>query len=150
MVSFEQFTREIRNFDNRREVLNEIRRDMRKPLPALRRSVRAQALATLPSTGGLGAWVAKARMTVQLRDRGRTAGLRIKLSRKASDGDKADLTGLDEYGRLRHPLYGDRNHWFGQTVTKGFFTRPWIRSRPIWLEMADGALDRALDKIRRG
>lgn len=153
MVSFEEFANELRSFNARSEIVNEIRREMRKPLPELRSEVRSSAASTLPSSGGLAAWVAKATMTVRFKDTGRAAGLRLKLSRKAGDGDKADLDALDRTGKLRHPVFKRaraRERWVGQQVTPGFFTKVWERYRPKWVEAADAALDRALDKIRNG
>lgn len=149
-VSFEEFANELRTFDQKREIVNEIRRDLRKPLPELRDAVRANALATLPNRNGLAKWVARAGFTVRVKDAGRSAGIRLKLSRKAGDGDKADLDKLDRHGRVRHPLYGHRGHWYDQPVTPGFFTKVWESFRPAWIKTADDALDRALDKIRRG
>lgn len=149
-TSFEQFADELRSFSDRRTVINTVRRDLRKPIPALRREVRASAMATLPSAGGLNAWVARSSMTVRLRDRGRSAGVTIKLSRKSDDGDKAELNILDITGGLRHPLYGHRGHWYGQRVPKGFFDRPWEAFRPDFLKTCDDAFDRALEVIRRG
>lgn len=150
MVSFDEFANELRAFDNRKVIKNQIRRDLRKPLPALLKQVRASALAILPARGGLGSWVAKARATVQLRDAGRSAGIRLKLSRKAGDGDKADLLALDRTGQVRHPLYGNRSRWFGQTVPARFFSAVWDRYAAVWIKQADESLDKALEVIRRG
>jgi hypothetical protein len=33
-----------------------------------------------------------------------------------------DVRSLDR-GRLRHPLYGNRRHWYDQKVTPGWFTK---------------------------
>lgn len=149
-TSFEQFANEIRAFNARGDVINALRRDLRKPLPELRRDVRASATSTLPSSGGLGAWVAKARVTAKLKERGRSAGIRIKVSRAAGDGDRADLNKLDLYGETRHPLRGNRKHWYPQKVAPGFFSKPWAAFRPKFIKVADAALDQALEVIRRG
>ncbi len=149
-VSFEQFAAELRAFDQKREVVNEIRRDLRKPLPELRKAVRAHILSTLPNGNGLAAWVARASFSVRVKDAGRSAGIRLKLSRKSQDGDKAELDKLDRHGRIRHPLRGHRGFWYDQPVSAGFFSRPWESFRSKWIKTADDALDRALDKIRRG
>lgn len=149
-TSFEQFANEIRAFNARKDVVNALRRDLRKPVPELRRDVRASATSTLPAAGGLGAWVARARVTVKLKERGRSAGIRIKVSRAAGDGDKADLDKLDRYGETRHPLHGNRNHWYPQKVAAGFFTKPWDAFRPKFIKVADESVDKALDVIRRG
>lgn len=150
MVSFEEFANELRAFDQKREIVNEIRRDLRKPLPELRKAVRAHILSTLPSGNGLAKWVARASFSVRVKDVGRAAGIRLKLSRKSQDGDKADLDKLDRHGRVRHPLHGHRGFWYDQPVPPGFFSRPWESFRSTWIKTADDALDRALDKIRGG
>jgi hypothetical protein len=147
MVSMEEFAAELSAFNNSRAVVNEIRREMRKPLPQLRKDIRRIAIAKLPASGGLGAWVAQSRVTIQFKDRGRSAGLRVKVSRKSGRG-KAALDDLDKSGRIRHPLYGNRRHWYGQAAASGFFTEAWDQAK--WIELADKAFDKALDKIRRG
>ncbi len=146
-VSFEQFANELKAFDGRKEIINEIRRDFRKGLPPFLRLVRASALAKLPSEGGLGAWVAKSRATIKFRDTGRSAGFKVKMSRK-NVADRADLKRLDEQGVTRHPLYGNRGFWYAQQVVAGFFTSVWDAAD--WEQRADAAMDRALEKIRRG
>lgn len=149
-TSFTQFANEIRSFNDRRTVINTIRRDLRKPIPELRKEIRVSAKSTLPTGGGLAAWVARASISVRLRDRGRAAGVKVKMSRKAGDGDKADLNKLNTYGELRHPLHGNRGHWYRQTVPPGFFDRPWEAFRPKFLRTCDQAFDQALEVIRRG
>lgn len=146
-VSFEQFARELRAFDGRRVILKELRREVREPLPEFRRDVKKYARANLPAGGGLGAWVAALRITMSVRDRGRTAGIRLKGSRKSTK-NLADLKRLDGQGRLRHPLYGNRGHWYQQQVEPGFWTIPFTGIG--WVDRADRALDRALEVIRRG
>lgn len=148
-MSFDEFARELKAFSGSNAIINEVRRDLRKPLPALRREIRSSAKSTLPSQNGFGAWVARATLTVRLRTIGRSAGIKLKLSRK-NESSKADLKALDDSGRVRHPLWGNRKRWFGQGVKAGFFTRPWEASADEWYKTADEAVDRALDKIRRG
>lgn len=149
-VSFEQFANELKAFDDRKVIKNQIRRDMRKPLPELRRAVRSSAMATLPSSGGLNAWIAKARLTIAFKDSGRAAGIRVKVSRRAGDGDKADLKALDDSGAIRHPLYGNRRFWYSQGVPAGFFSKAWEDFRETFVKTADDALNTALEVIRRG
>jgi hypothetical protein len=146
-VSFEEFARELRAFSDKKTIVNEVRKDLRKPLPQLRKAVRRNAIAKLPSSGGLGQWVAQARFTVRFRDSGRTAGISIKVSRKSTK-DRAELDKLDRLGQVRHPLYGHRGHWYSQSVPPGFFTDAWDKAE--WVAVADAAVDRALEQIRRG
>lgn len=149
-VSFAQFAAELKAFSNSGAVVNELRKELRKNVPELRTAVRESARSTLPSRNGLGAWVARAGMTVRVKSAGRTAGIRLKLSRKSGDGDKADLDALDKTGKIRHPLHGNRGFWYSQNVTPGFFGKPWEKFRPRWLKAADDGLDKALEVIRRG
>ncbi len=146
-VSFEEFANELRAFNGRKEIINEIRRDFRKGLPPFLKKVRANAISMLPAGGGFGAWVAKSKATIKFRDTGRSAGFKVKLGRKSGTG-RAQLTGLDDDGRVRHPLYGNRGFWYAQQVMAGFFTRAWDAAE--WEQRADDAMDRALDKIRKG
>ncbi len=150
-VSMEQFVTELKAFDGRREVINEIRRELRKPslLGRFRKLVRANALAVLPKSGGLGAWVAKSSINVRFKDAGRRAGFTLKMGRKSTKG-KADLKKLDDSGQVRHPLHGNRLHWYGQAVASKFFTAPWEQYGGDIVQATDDAVDRAFDKIRRG
>jgi len=147
MVSFEAFAAELKAFDGRRAIINEIRKDLRKSLPPLRRAVRQRALTILPSENGLNAWVAKSTFSIRFRDTGRSAGIKVRVSRKNTKG-KADLKRLDDAGRVRHPLHGNRKYWYTQTVPAGFFSDEWDGVQ--WEKIADDAMDRALDQIREG
>lgn len=149
-TDIEGFLRELRAFDARREVLKEIRKEIKEPLPQLRKAWKAWALSNLPSRGGLNRWVARARIQAKFSTSGRIVGVRVILTRKSGGGDKADLNRLDSEGRIRHPLYGNRQHWYPQTVKANVFTRVWEMYEEQWVRSAEKALDRALDKIRKG
>lgn len=149
-VSPSEFARELRSFSARGEVVNEVRRDIRKEVPPLRTEVRASALAILPKRNGFAAWVAKAGITVRYKSSGRSTGFSLKISRRAGDGDKADLLALDNTGSARHPLFGNRGHWYPQAVRPGFFTKVWNRRGSSMIATVDAAMDKALDKIRIG
>ncbi len=148
-ISPSQFARELRSFAGRREILNEVRRDIRAEVPPLRKEIREEAVNTLPRRNGLGAWVARAGVTVNYRG-GRSAGFKLKVSRKSGDGDKADLKALNDTGKIRHPFFGDRSKWYPQTVRAGYFNRVWERRGAHMIKTVDDAMDRALDKIRYG
>lgn len=55
-----------------------------------------------------------------------------------------DLRSLDQ-GRLRHPLFGNRGHWYQQKVPKGWWTKSLNRAadRKVRKEMV-AALERVL------
>ena len=145
----EQFAAELRAFDDKKTVVNELRKELRKPLPPFRKTLRAFILSHLPPAGGLNAWVARASLTVRFKDAGRRIGISLKLSRK-SGKEKADLNALNSTGKVRHPLFGNRRHWYGQSVDPGFFDIPWEDAAEDYYDASVRAVDQAFDKIRRG
>ncbi|MBI1757976.1 MAG: hypothetical protein HYR62_01890 [Actinobacteria bacterium] len=109
------------NRDLRRELFRSIQRAT-KPLKA---EVKAEALRVLPNRGGLARMVSRSRLTTKTRT-GRSPGVTIVAT------GKIDIGSLDR-GRLRHPLFGDREHWYQQEV------------RPHWFT---GAIDRDIDHVQ--
>lgn len=73
---------------------------------------------------------------------GGTVGVRVTATSKKGKG--VDLDKLDR-GRLRHPLFGDRKHWYEQTVPAGWFTRPMARNA----DNVEQELRKAVDEIDR-
>jgi hypothetical protein len=112
---------EVRRFGNGREIPNKMAKRIRRAVPPIRRAVKASAVATLPSGGGLGSWVARAGVRASVRRGGRSAGIAL-VSGRRSQGGRSDLRRINE-GRTRHPLWGNRRHWYPQTVTPGYFDR---------------------------
>jgi hypothetical protein len=55
-----------------------------------------------------------------------------------------------ERGVLAHPLFGDREHWFRQPVTPGWFTGPAQDAAPRVREEIDAALERVKTSIWAG
>jgi hypothetical protein len=80
-----------------------------------RDAVRAAA-GRLPSRGGLGALVAQSSLSVS---RG-ASGATIRASGPVALGP------LDE-GSLRHPLWGNRAHWYSQSVESGWWSETFAR-----------------------
>jgi hypothetical protein len=148
-VSAEQFAAELRAFDGRRAIVRALRRALaRAARPALTEA-RAHAIEILPHAGGLGAWVAAASMSVRISYAGRSAGVRLRGTRK-SVRQRSDLTRIDA-GTVRAPTYGRRhgNAWHVQAVASGWWSDP-LENTPGWHDDADQAVDEALDTIRRG
>jgi len=149
-TDIDAFVRELKAFDGRRTVVKAMRRKINKPVPEIRRRIRAHAVAILPSSGGLGAWVAAATVSTRIRyASSRTAGIRLRGSRK-SLRDKSDLNRIDQ-GRVRAPSWGRRTaaSWHTQAVTAGWFTEP-AGDIDAWRKVCDEAVDEAFDEIRRG
>lgn len=148
-VSFEEFARELRAFDDRRVVVREMGKELRGLLPPLRTAIRSHALEILPKEGGLNAWVASARITLSVKTSGRRVGVIVKGSRKSLKG-QSDLDAIDR-GRVRAPSWGRRwrGQWHTQAVPPGWFTEPAADETRL-RDACDQALDRALDEIRGG
>jgi hypothetical protein len=148
-VSAEQFARELRAFDGRRAVVQAARRGITRALPGVRKAVKAHALEILPSSGGLGAWVAASRLGVKISYASRSAGIRLRGSRK-SVADKSDLAGVDA-GKVRAPTWGHRTKaaWHSQSVPAGWWSTP-VAADEGFRDHVDQVVDEALDVIRRG
>jgi hypothetical protein len=146
-ISIEQFAKELRAFPERGVVTKELRKELRKPLPAVRRAIKRRALDTLPKSGGLNAWAASTRITAKITINGKTVRVTLRGARN-SVGGQSDLRALDR-GRVRHPSWGRRGkgQWYTQTVTPGFFTEP-ATEFDEYREACLAALTRALEQIR--
>ena len=104
----------------RAEGQREFRKNLRKVITdaskPVRRKIRDAALEQLPKRGGLNKWAAV--LPAAVTDfRGDTQSIKI-VDRKRGH----DMKALDA-GRIRHPLYGKRSHWYEQNIPAGFFTR---------------------------
>lgn len=103
-------------------------------------AVRNSARQTLPREGGLNDWVAGANITVRNSLSARSAGVRIVATKAGGSKGSHDLEAID-LGEFRHPVFGNRSVWVGQTVTPGFFTKPLEDAAPL----VEGALVKVLD-----
>jgi hypothetical protein len=109
----------VRRLGTDRVIVNEMAKEIRQAVPPIRAAIRAHALATLPRRGGLAAWVAKAKVTALVRRGASNAGVTIKDS-KTSRGNRHDMRAVNA-GFIRHPLWGNRQHWYSQRVAPNFF-----------------------------
>lgn len=102
----------------------DMRRALYKNLNAaakpLLEDVKREAAATLPKSGGAADRVAGAKYGSRVLA-GPNPG--VKLRGVEVGSAKVNLRKIDR-GILRHPLFGDRNHWYNTNVTPGFWTRP--------------------------
>jgi hypothetical protein len=148
-TSFDELVRELRGFNNRREIIKAASKGMRTAVKPVRRAIKAKAKSTLPSSGGLNIWVSKISVLAQIRLSGRRAGVKLKGGRNSSRG-RADISAIDR-GRVRAPSWGHRTRasWHTVQVTPGFFTKT-AEELPDWREEIDAEVDKTLDQIRRG
>jgi hypothetical protein len=94
----------------------------------------------LPRKGGLAEWVASSKFSVATRG-GRDPSVRI-VARKVGH----DLAALDR-GRLRHPLFGNRRHWFNQQIRPGWFSDAMTAQAPAVRTEVVRVLDQVADAI---
>lgn len=148
-TSFDQLIRELKTFDQRREIVKAMNKGIRATVPAVRTKIRAAALALLPSSGGLAKFVASARINLKVKTSGRAAGVRL-VGGRNSAGGRTDMRSIDR-GRVRAPSWGRRarGDWHTQAVTPGYFTRT-AQSEIGWSQNVGREVDRALDQLRRG
>jgi hypothetical protein len=96
----------------RKELLKQIR-IAAKPLV---QDVRNSAIDTLPARGGLNRQIRKG-VGIRTRAAGKSVGVRIVAKNRYA------IKSMDK-GRLRHPVFGNRDVWVAQSVPAGWFTRP--------------------------
>lgn len=90
----------------------------------LRAEARRHAVAILPRRGGLGAEAARSPMPISF-SASKSRGVRVRIDARPGrgKGGLSDPAAVDR-GRLRHPLFGDREQWYTQAVPAGWFSTP--------------------------
>lgn len=141
---------QLKAFDGRREVVKAMRKGIRKPVPAIRKSIKTRATSTLPARGGLGKWVASSRINAKIKLGSRRVDMTLRGGRNSEAG-RSDLSAIDR-GRVRAPTWGHRSRgaWHTQTVPAGFFREPAADGADDVNAAIDAEVDRALEQIRRG
>ena len=142
---------DLKGFEGRKAVVNELRKELRAPLPKVRAAVRAAAVDTLPSRNGLGAWVAKSTITVSARLGAKSAGISLRGGRN-SQRKRSDIRAIDA-GKVRAPSWGHRGRgaWHAQSVKAGFFTDTIASDMANeWHLAAVQAVEHATEVIRNG
>ena len=107
-----------------RVIVNTMAKEIRRGAKPIRTAIKARAVQILPSSGGLGRYVAAARITTLVRRSAKSAGVLIRGRRKDTSGrggPAVDLRRID-LGSTRHLSWG-RPPWHGpQALRPGFFT----------------------------
>lgn len=111
-----------------KDLARELYRSLNRATTKLKAEAKDEAGRRLPHRGGLARRVAAAKLSTSRRG-GRNPGVSI----RARGMDQ--LAGMDA-GRVKHPVFGNRDVWVTQSITPGWFSDP----------MKDGA-DEARDAI---
>lgn len=146
----EQFfalARRLKEADDR-DLRRELYRGLNRAMKPLTTAVRQSALDVLPHRGGLGAEIAKSKMRTQRRTGAKSVGVKLIVTGPAlgSGGRGRDIAAIDR-GRVRHPLFDHRSHWYMQAVTPGWFSKPTDSSKPMVQESLLLAMKDVADKI---
>lgn len=107
-----------------KELEKELRKGITAALRPATKVVRASVPQYMPS--GYAPVLAK---SLQLRTSNLASGLRITGQAKGNPRPRK-VTDLNA-GRLRHPLFGNRNHWYAQSTRRGFFDEPLRKQAPV-------------------
>lgn len=121
---FAEVSKRLKKAGNGKELRKELNSGITKAVRPLRKDVRAHARSTLPKSGGLARLISRQPIRVRKRTAGRMAGVRVVST------SEHDIYELDSRGRLRHPLFGNRDWWYQQLVRRGWFTDPMLRGAP--------------------
>lgn len=129
-----------------KELSREFSRGMSRAVKPLMQMVKVSAPLFLPDRYA-------AELSASLRGRtkrrmGKNPRLELVGSARTKQGKKRDLASLNR-GRLRHPLYGDRGHWFDQKVRKDWWTHPLISGAPIARREVERSMGEVAKKISR-
>lgn len=117
---------EIGDNQLRKQLLKGIRTAAKPLVEDIRESARDQ----LPHRGGLAELIAKSKMGIRTRLSGNVSVRLVATS-------PHDLDQLNR-GKLRHPVFGDRENWATQDVPKGWFDKPVEKREPA---IRDAVLD---------
>lgn len=120
---------------DRRDLRRELNKGLREGAKPLIGEARSAARSELPQRGGLAERVASRPMAISAT----TTGVRIRVK-----GMDARST---ERGRLRHPVYGNREVWVTQAIKPGWFTDRMRAKAPGVRPDLIRAMDRVAEKI---
>jgi hypothetical protein len=142
---------DLKRTTDSKAVLKEVRRTIRGPLPETRRRVKLAALRNLPRGNGLGAWVAKTRLTAKIKLTGSTVAVNIKGGRNSASKKRSDIDAIDR-GRVRHPSWGRRGpgQWHNQAVAPGFFTKTVEEQRSEYVDAVEKGASIVVERLNRG
>lgn len=125
----------------------ELRREAERGLAGVEREIRSRAGASVPRRySRVLVPSLRFKRSVQLvRDGG---GIRLTVWAVSPTGRRA-LDDLNE-GRLRHPVFGDRERWYGQRVRPGMVTGPFEAGEKEVIKRLTKVRDDLRDRLARG
>lgn len=95
----------------------ELLRGIREATKGTKARIKANALAELPSRGGLAKRVAASKIATKTRTTAKVTSVRI------TAANAYEVKKMNE-GKVRHPVHGNRKLWVNQSIKAGWFTDP--------------------------
>jgi len=130
--------RKIKKLPNSRQLTRELNKTLRVAAKDLPDQAKDAARQELPQRGGLAARVASRPAGLQVLS-GRNAGVRVRF--KGVDAVSSNR------GRLRHPVFGNREVWVNQAIKPGWFTDRMRHEAPKVRPDLLRAMERIAEKV---
>lgn len=141
----ERLSRRLRDAGDRelrKQLLAGIRRTNKPTIDRIRESAGSGEY--LPQSGGFAALVAASKFGTRTRLTTKEVGVEIKGTGRSVRGIRA----LND-GRLRHPLFGNRSHWYQQAVRPGWFSDPIKKDLPQIRDGIQQAMNAIAEQLTR-
>jgi len=129
-----------------RDLTRELRAGQRKAFRPLQPEIKAEAALSLPKRGGYAGIMSRA-VKVSVRTGFGPNALTARIYARGR-AEARDVVAVND-GLLRHPRFGDRQHWYAQRVRRGFVDRPVDRVADRVLGESAEAAERVLQQIAR-
>lgn len=136
-----------------KDIKRELQRGFREAGKETVKDIKAGVLATFPNRGGLANIAARSTIGLRTRFTGAQAGIRLQAVGKKGKGiTTRSLQSIDDSGTWRHPLFGNRKVWVGQSDSSaaGWFTEESEQHAPQIRADLVKAMNRAAERIVRG
>jgi hypothetical protein len=121
----------------------ELYKSVNRATKPLKQEAKAEARKVLPKRGKLNQLVSRSNLSTKTKLTGSQVGVKI-TAKKTEHIDRIDQ------GSVRHPLFGNRRHWYGQKVREGWFTRPMERGATRTGREILKAVDKTIKQIEKG
>ena len=122
------------------DVERELRQAARDAIGPVSVRVSRSAVARLPRKGRLGEFVSR---TTDFKITTSAEGARL------TAVSSHDIQAMDA-GRDMHPLFGDKRHWYVESVTPGWWSEPIAASEPSVREEFEKAMERVKELVEGG
>ncbi|MEU6267695.1 hypothetical protein [Saccharopolyspora shandongensis] len=143
----------LKNFEDGKDLRKQMTREIRQTANPVRQEARA-AIRSMPSKGGyrkgrpLRAAIAQ-KIQIASRPTGRFVGVKITAGQTGSVRGFTHAARKTNFGRWRHPVFGDSANWVSQNGEPGWFDNTMLRNRPTFRRAVRAVLEDYANRIAR-